>query len=169
MCRPDRISRAILAYRKALASPQKAAQIFRDRQGEPMRIDGHCHCGHVAYEAEIDPNEVSVCHCTDCQQLTGSPFRVTALAATENLRLTAAPPKVYRKYGDNGQARLQSFCPECGSPLFTTGEGEAAAITGIRWGSIVQRAALKPSRQIWCRSAAPWIGTVPGLPGREGD
>ncbi len=37
-----------------------------------MQIDGQCHCGHVAYEAEIDPEQVGICHCTDCQALTGS-------------------------------------------------------------------------------------------------
>jgi hypothetical protein len=96
-----------------------------------MHIDGHCHCGHVAYEAEIDPEQVSICHCTDCQQLTGSAFRVTVLTGRDNVRLMAHPPKLYRKRGDNGRVRLQYFCPECGSPLFTTGEGEDAEICGI--------------------------------------
>lgn len=36
-----------------------------------MKIDGGCHCGAITYEAEIDPNSVAVCHCTDCQTLSG--------------------------------------------------------------------------------------------------
>jgi hypothetical protein len=40
-----------------------------------MNIDGQCHCGHVTYQADIDPEKVSICHCTDCQALTGSPYR----------------------------------------------------------------------------------------------
>ncbi|HET9046453.1 MAG TPA: GFA family protein, partial [Casimicrobiaceae bacterium] len=32
-----------------------------------MHVQGRCHCGEIAYEAEIDPAGVSVCHCTDCQ------------------------------------------------------------------------------------------------------
>jgi hypothetical protein len=134
-----------------------------------MQIDGGCHCGHVKYEAEIDPDKIVICHCTDCQRLTGSAYRVTALARTSDLRLTANPPKIYTKYGDNGRPRLQSFCPECGSPLFTTGEGDDAATTGIRVGTINQRRELKPSRQIWCRSALPWTGDIADLPGVEGD
>jgi hypothetical protein len=134
-----------------------------------MLIDGGCHCGHVTYEAEIDPDKIVICHCTDCQRLTGSAYRVTALTSTGNLRLTANPPKVYTKHGDNGRPRLQSFCPECGSPLFTSGEGPDAATTGIRVGTIHQRRELKPSRQIWCRSALPWINDVHCLPGVEGD
>jgi hypothetical protein len=134
-----------------------------------MKIDGQCHCGHVAYEAEIDPDRVSICHCTDCQTLTGSPYRVTVLTAREKVRLTAQAPKLYAKTGDNGRRRLQYFCGECGTPLFTTGEGEEAEEWGIRWGSIRQRRELKPGRQIWCRSALPWIDRLGALPGRPTD
>lgn len=134
-----------------------------------MHIDGQCHCGHVKYEAEIDPGRVTICHCTDCQRLTGSAYRVTAVTDTDKIRLTANPPRLYTKYGQNGRPRLQYFCPECGSPLFTTGEGEAADVTGIRVGTINQRRELKPSRQIWCRSALPWINDLGGVPGVEQD
>jgi hypothetical protein len=130
-----------------------------------MQIDGQCHCGHVKYEAEIDPERISICHCTDCQQLTGSAYRVTAITQSEKIRLTAHPPKIYRKYGDNGRPRLQSFCPECGSPLFTTGEDADAATTGIRLGTINQRRVLKPSRQVWCQSALSWVDDLKALPG----
>ena len=37
-----------------------------------MKIDGRCHCGCITYEAEIDPDKVMICHCTDCQTLSGS-------------------------------------------------------------------------------------------------
>jgi hypothetical protein len=33
-----------------------------------MQIDGQCHCGVVTYEADIDPEAVSICHCTDCRR-----------------------------------------------------------------------------------------------------
>jgi hypothetical protein len=134
-----------------------------------MRIDGQCHCGRVSYQAEIDPDRVSICHCTDCQTLTGSPFRVTVMAARENVHLTAAAPKIYAKTGDNGLKRIQYFCPDCGSPLFTTGEGADAAEWGIRWGSIRQRDQLVPRHQIWRQSTVPWIGAVGGLPGSQTD
>ncbi|WP_105381595.1 GFA family protein [Neorhizobium alkalisoli] len=134
-----------------------------------MHITGRCHCGHVTYEAELDPQRVSICHCTDCQQLTGSPFRVTAVVPESDLKLTGKPPKQYRKTAESGRGRLQYFCPECGSQLFVNGEGDAAKIWGIRWGSIDQRMELKPQRQVWCRSAAPWLSKLGELPSRETD
>jgi hypothetical protein len=36
-----------------------------------MKVDGACHCGEIAYQAEVDPNTVGICHCTDCQTLAG--------------------------------------------------------------------------------------------------
>ena len=134
-----------------------------------MRIDGSCHCGEIAFEAEIDPDAVSVCHCTDCQQLTGTVYRVTVSVPREQFALTKGSPKTYVKTADNGHRRLQMFCPDCGSPIFTTGEGNEAAEIGIRWGNIRQRGDLAPKRQIWCSSAAPWLETVSQLPGKPGD
>ncbi len=130
-----------------------------------MRIDSGCHCGAVTYEADIDPAQVVICHCIDCQALSGSPFRVTVIASTDQMRLTGAAPRVYVKVGGNGRPRRQSVCPDCGAPLFTTGEGADAMETGIRWGSIRQRSDLAPRFQIWCRSAAPWVGDIAALPG----
>jgi hypothetical protein len=134
-----------------------------------MHIDGQCHCGHVRYEAEIDPESVTICHCSDCQRLTGGAYRVTVTAASDKVKLTASPPKLYTKYAQSGRARLLSFCPECGSPLFSTGEGKYAARTGIRIGTINQRRELTPRKQIWCRSALPWIHELAGVPGVEQD
>ena len=130
-----------------------------------MHIDGQCHCGFVTYEAEIDPENVSICHCTDCQRLTGSPYRVTVSVPREAVRLTKNPPKLYTKTAENGRKRLQYFCPECGSPLFTAGTDKDAEVWGIRWGSINQRAGLKPKSQIWCDSALDWFGETQALPG----
>jgi hypothetical protein len=82
--------------------------------------------------------------------------------------VTGVEEKVYAKQGDNGRTRFQHFCDACGTPLFTSGDG-GKDDWGIRWGSIRQRGKLKPARQIWCRSAAPWINDVGGLPARETD
>ena len=40
-----------------------------------MQIDGGCHCGNITYEAIIGPDHVFLCHCTDCQVISGAPYR----------------------------------------------------------------------------------------------
>lgn len=32
-----------------------------------MNIDGSCLCGHIPFVADIDPDKVRICHCTDRQ------------------------------------------------------------------------------------------------------
>ena len=40
-----------------------------------MKGNGKCHCDEISYEAEVQPGTVNMCHCLDCQTLTGSAFR----------------------------------------------------------------------------------------------
>ncbi|TPE45668.1 GFA family protein [Amaricoccus solimangrovi] len=134
-----------------------------------MRVEGRCHRGFVTYEAEVNVAEISVCHCADCQRLTGSAYRITASVPAEAFRLTGGEPKLYTRFGDNGRGRDQFFCPHRGSPIYTTGEGEDAKWVGIRVGTIDQRRALRPSSQIWCASALPWIDHLSKIPRRQGD
>ena len=120
-----------------------------------MKIDGGCHCGAIAYEAEIDPEMVNICHCSDCQTLSGTAFRVAIFAPEEKFRLTRGEPKIYVKTAESGNKRVQAFCVECGTPIYS------AALDGatfnIRLGSCRQRAQLMPKMQIWTRSALPWL------------
>ena len=43
-----------------------------------MKIEGACHCGYITYKAEMDPKHAGICHCADCQMLSGSAFRTLA-------------------------------------------------------------------------------------------
>ena len=132
-----------------------------------MKITGGCYCGKVRFEADIDPDDVVVCHCTDCQRLSGSPFRTTALVRGPDVEITEGVTRSYWKMAESGRKREQFFCETCGAPLFTGGEGEDADDWGIRWGMIDQRADLPAKRQIWCRSAVPWLTDLTALPGEE--
>lgn len=135
---------------------QRCVAITRCVREVIMRIEGRCHCGYITYEAEIDPEAVGVCHCTDCQSLTGSAFSVFVPASRESFRLLTGQPNIYVKTAESGTKRAQAFCPECGSRIY------AAAVTdpqtfNLRMGTVVQRAKLWPKKQVWCRSALPWI------------
>jgi hypothetical protein len=132
-----------------------------------MKIDGGCHCGAIAYEAEIDPEMVSICHCSDCQTLSGTAFRVAIFAPEEKFRLTRGEPKIYVKTGESGNKRAQAFCAECGSPIYATSVGEGPKAYGIRVGTARQRDQLPPKRQIWHRSAVAWLPELEGLVTKE--
>src|SRR5690348_13673554 len=120
-----------------------------------MNVTGRCHCGAITYAATVDPERVSICHCTDCQRLTGSAYRVSVPARKDSFVLRTGVPNIYVKTAESGARRAQAFCPTCGSPLYTYGLDDPTTY-GLRVGCIDQRRDLRPRRQIWCRSALDW-------------
>ena len=125
-----------------------------------MKIDGGCHCGAIRYEADIDPDKVTICHCTDCQTLSGSAFRTVVPAPKAGFRITKGQPKIYVKTADSGNKRVQSFCAECGTPIYSSAV-EDPPVYSIRLGTARQRAQLMPRVECFRRSALGWTG-APG-------
>ena len=102
-----------------------------------MKIAGGCHCGAIAFEGEVDPSTVGVCHCTDCQRLSGSPYRAMIPVAADKFRMRGAPT-IYVKTAESGRRRAQAFCPVCGSPIFAADPNDAS-VYSVRIGAINQR------------------------------
>jgi hypothetical protein len=128
-----------------------------------MEVAGSCHCGSIRFTAQIDADAVVICHCTDCQALTASAFRITAPASEGSFRLLSGAPKLYvKETADSGTARVQAFCGECGSAIYSKSLAGIDRTLGIRVGVLKQRTQLTPKRQIWCQSALPWLPPLPG-------
>jgi hypothetical protein len=132
-----------------------------------MKIDGCCHCGRISYVAEINTDYVIICHCTDCQTISGAPYRVTVPVKTENFKLQGQP-KTYVKTADSSNKRVLAFCADCGTPIYST-TLEHPVVFSLRLGMVKQRAQLVPKSQGWCGSALPWamdIGRIPQISDR---
>ena len=132
-----------------------------------MKIDGGCHCGTITYEAEVDPEKVGLCHCTDCQTLSGSAFRIGVLALEGTFRILSGEPKVYIKTAESGARRAHGFCPECGTAIYTTAAGDGPKIYRIRVATARQRRELPPKVQGWFRSAQPWVTDLASIPAAD--
>ena len=132
-----------------------------------MNITGNCHCGNLAYRATVDPQKVFVCHCTDCQSISGSPYRWVAVVPEENFELLSGEPKIYKKNADSGDISLQVFCPDCASPLYSTVEKDGPRNFNIRLGTANERDQLKPIGQIWHSSSQNWATNIPETQTRE--
>jgi hypothetical protein len=121
-----------------------------------MLIDGRCHCGRITYSADIDPAQVGLCHCTDCQTMSGSAFRIIVPAPVAGFKLLSGEPRVYVKTAESGSRRVQAFCADCGTPIYSAAEKNPPMYV-LRVGAIRQKGDLRPSKQSWCRSAAGWV------------
>lgn len=127
-----------------------------------MKIDGGCHCGSITYVAEIDPDKVGICHCTDCQTLSGSAFR-NSVPATKDAFSLRGKPKIYVKTAESGNKRAQAFCPECGTHIYAA-DATDPQVFNIRVGTARQRAELRPKSQGWCRSSLDWVMDLHSIP-----
>jgi hypothetical protein len=129
-----------------------------------MKVDGSCHCGRVTFEAEVDPETAGICHCTDCQKMSGTAFRTGVTTVADGFKLLTGPLKTYVKTAESGNRRAQTFCPECGTQIYSSNLGDGPKTYRLRLGVVRQRAELAPKRQIWFRSAQPWIRDIASIP-----
>jgi hypothetical protein len=129
-----------------------------------MHVDGQCHCGRIRFEAEVEPDKVLLCHCTDCQQLTGTAFRVVVVSRPGFFRLLAGMPRIYVKTADSGTLREQAFCPDCGTLLYSAPVTPEPRSLYLRVGSLQQRDDLIPTVQLWARSAQGWLPGLTAIP-----
>lgn len=133
-----------------------------------MKVTGRCRCGEIAFEAEVDPNAAHICHCRDCQTLTGSAFRVALQVPPGKFRLLKGDPKIYIKVADNGSHRGHAFCGACGSPVYRFPTDNNPTYS-LRVGSLSQRAELgAPQRHYWVKRRLPWVTHLGDIPGFQG-
>lgn len=129
-----------------------------------MIVNGSCHCGEIRFEAEVDPGHLQICHCTDCQILTGSAFRVTVPARPEHFKLLQGDPRIYLKTADSGSKRRHAFCGNCGTPVFRMPTDNNPNYS-LRVGNLDQKLELEtPARQIWTKRRMPWVLQIASIP-----
>lgn len=122
-----------------------------------MNVEGQCHCGAIAFEAQVEPGTTTVCHCTDCQTHSGSAFRANIAAPAASFRLLRGEPRTYVKTAASGAKRVLAFCGNCGSPLYACAVENPQSYS-LRTGVLQQRHALgAPRREIWTRRRLPWV------------
>jgi hypothetical protein len=90
---------------------------------------------------------VAICHCTDCQTLSGAPFRASVIVAADKLRLLSGEPSTYVKTAESGNKRAKPSPLEGeGGPSRQRGVGRGG---GLRWATFA-RSTNSPSRHL------PW-------------
>ena len=126
----------------------------------PQMVGG-CRCGQVRYSANAEPAFTGVCHCTNCQKESGTAFNIVVAVPQAALAIQGSP-KTYTSKGDSGKEVVARFCPNCGSTILS----EPAALPGVsilRAGTLDDTSWLKPTMEIFCDSAQPWVQLGGGM------
>ncbi|MBI5256632.1 MAG: GFA family protein [Burkholderiales bacterium] len=128
-----------------------------------LPFHGGCACGAVRYTCSEAPLAMFNCHCRDCQRASGGTFVTVALVRAAALRVLQGAPRAHRSAGDSGRFTDRSFCADCGTPLFATGE-VAPGYIAIKPGSLDDARWFMPSIDTWAPRAPAWMRLDPALP-----
>lgn len=128
-----------------------------------MKVNGKCHCGQVTFTAEVDESKVMLCHCTDCQVQASAAFRIGALVNSNSFSMQGEV-KEYCKTASSGARRMQVFCPNCATGIYSYTPDNPAPVYSLRLGPVEQLRELRPALQIWGRSALPWLPELASIP-----
>ena len=117
---------------------------------------GGCLCGAVRYAVRGAPIQVGLCHCADCPKVTGTAF----------LAYADWDPKNFEYSGVIGTFAGRSFCPGCGSRLFSLSPGQAE----IYLGSLDEAPSdISPDVEAWVLRREPWLKPLAGRRQFDGD
>ena len=129
-----------------------------------IKTNGRCFCGEVTFSVEVDPVRVALCHCLDCQQVSGSAFRHTALVSRDSLVFHSGNVTYFDKVGDSGNVRRQMFCATCGTNIGSVPpDDEGAPFASIRVPILDAKDDLPPRVQVWHRSHVTWLDALDTL------
>jgi hypothetical protein len=135
-----------------------------------MQVHGSCHCGHIKFTSQAKPEHTVVCHCRDCQIMSGGPYRSIVSSSEDDFTLLNGELTTYHKTGDSGNPRELAFCNRCGSHIYATSAASLDAAEprsfGLRTGTLNEVAEFVPKFQVWCDSRLPWVNEFAQLPGK---
>lgn len=121
-----------------------------------IKVHGACHCKTIKFTAYVDPDRIRICHCNDCQILSGSAFRLSLPVVSENFTLVSGELKTYVKIAESGNKRAQCFCENCGTQIYATSLDEPR-VFNLRVGTIDERKDLVPQSEKFTAEKLPWL------------
>jgi len=108
-----------------------------------VRHTAGCLCGAVRLEIWGEPHRVGICHCLDCRKHHGAVFSAFAVFPADAVAVTG----VTKSYGD------RSFCPVCGSSVFSRSAGEVE----VHLGAFDAPDQMRPAYELWTRRREDWL------------
>lgn len=121
----------------------------------PHQRTAACRCGQLSLVCAGAPVRVSVCHCYDCQQRSGSVMAVQARFPADAVTVSGAHA-VYEHISDSGNAARFHFCPTCASTLWYHARPHTE-LFAIPVGAFADRAFPAPEYSVYEERKHPWV------------
>ena len=117
------------------------------------RIAGSCLCKKVRFSVANQFKRFYLCHCTQCQKITGSAHAANLFTSPDNIQWTEREQFITR-FVHPSRDFSTAFCACCGCGLpFVTKSGRALIVPA---GSLDQQPALVPNENIFWSERVSW-------------
>jgi hypothetical protein len=124
--------------------------------------EGGCACSAVRYRLLEDPLGLHICHCTDCQDITGTAFIMSMPTRRSSLELIAGKPEIVEFETRSAITQRNRGCTSCGTRLWSEGRSLPEFVT-LRPGTLEDTSWLTPIAHIWTVSKQPWVVIPQGV------
>jgi hypothetical protein len=121
--------------------------------GAPLLSCG-CLCGGVRFELSEPPRVAGYCHCTRCQQRTGTAASAQVYIDGDAITFVRGEELV-RGWRHPGGGMEKCFCRECGAHLFSR-DPETRTPKAVRMSAFDGDPGVRPSFRQFVAYAAAW-------------
>lgn len=146
-----------------LQRPTLPTEAIHEGVAMTISISGRCTCGGISYECNGEVGPANYCHCVDCRRATGSAFNIGVRLDSSTFKISSGTPKPFTKRGESGRELTRHFCPDCGSPIYTSSPSHPEYVY-VKAGTLDDAGIVKPTHQSWVASAVPWSRIDDELP-----
>src|SRR5690606_5393524 len=126
---------------------------------------GSCRCGRIEYRYDGESDEISMCHCSQCQKGQGSAF--VAVAPVQAAKFHILRGEEYLKEFRASPNKARVFCAECGSPLYSA-KDDLPEIKRLRLGTLETPVQASKQYHAFVAQKASWYQITDGCPQHMG-
>ncbi|MCP5403069.1 MAG: GFA family protein [Novosphingobium sp.] len=119
-------------------------------------MEASCQCGRLQAQVADEARPFTIlCHCTDCQRRTGSPFGVIGYFPSDAVTISGEAREFCRDtYA--GNRLTNGFCPSCGSTIYVLLSKNSDMI-GVPAGAFTTPHFSPPVISVWEQDRHDWV------------
>jgi hypothetical protein len=125
-------------------------------------VSGSCLCGAVSFVINGPVSAFHLCHCSRCQQSTGSAFAANLFTLPDAITWQRGEDQIKRFELPRAKHWTHQFCMNCGSGLpYLNRSGNFLVVPA---GCLHDQPELTPDDRIFWSERAPWVDAVEQTP-----
>ena len=119
-----------------------------------MSYTGRCYCGDLHYEFTGPIHSQILCHCRECQYLSGGAANTSVVISEDAFKWTKGTPSIFER-SDLDDPRTRYFCGKCGTHICVKSPPRPGMLV-LKIGSLDDHSWFKPESAIFCIDKQPY-------------